>query len=62
VHPSSERRGRVVRLLVSLKGLSGTVYPPGTEVFTSGYGPTVDGFIAGDWVPLRWWEFAESPD
>jgi hypothetical protein len=31
-------------------------------VFTSGYGPTVDGFIAGDWVALRWWEFAESPD
>jgi hypothetical protein len=53
--------GRVVRLLVDVKGLSGTVYPAGTELVTSEYGPSVDAFIGGDWVPLRWWEFAEAP-
>jgi hypothetical protein len=50
----------VIRLLVDVTGLSGMVYPAGTELFTSGQGPSVDAFIAGDWVPLRWWEFAES--
>jgi hypothetical protein len=53
------RPGRVVKLLVAVKGLSGMVYPAGTELFTSGHGASVDAFIAGDWVPLRWWEFAE---
>jgi hypothetical protein len=62
VDASSGRRGRVVRLMVSVTGLSGTVYPAGTEVFTSGHGPSVDAFIAGDWLPLRWWEFAEPAD
>jgi hypothetical protein len=61
MHPSTEGRGRLVRLLVSVKGLSGTVYPSGTEVFTSGQGAEVDAFVHGDWVPLRWWEFAEPP-
>jgi hypothetical protein len=56
----TEHPGRVVKLLVSVGGLSGTVYPPGTEVFTSGRGAAVDAFIGGDWVPLQWWEFAES--
>ena len=61
MHARTENTGRVVRLLVSAKGLSGTTYPPGTELFTSGRGPAVDAFVAGDWVPLRWWEFAEPP-
>jgi len=60
MHARSEHPGRVVTLLVAVKGLSGAVYPAGTELFTSGHGPSVDAFIAGDWVPLRWWEFAES--
>ena len=52
---------RGVRLLVAVKGLSGTQYPAGTEVFTSGRGAVVDAFVAGDWLALQWWEFAESP-
>ena len=45
---------------VDVRGLSGRAYPAGTEVFTSGQGSSVDAFIAGDWLPLRWWEFAEA--
>ena len=52
----------MVRLLVAVTGLSGTVYPAGTEVFTSGHGSSVDAFVAGDWLPLRWWEYAEPAD
>jgi hypothetical protein len=29
-------------------------------VYTSGQGAAVDAFIAGDWLPLQWWEFAET--
>jgi hypothetical protein len=54
--------GRIVELLVAVKGLSGTIYPPGTQLVTSGQGPTVDAFVAGDWLPLQWWEFAERSD
>ena len=46
--------------MAPVKGLSGRIYPPGTEVYTSGQGAAVDAFIAGDWLPLRWWEFAEK--
>lgn len=55
-----EKRLRVVRLLVPVMGLSGQTYPVGTEVSVSGRGADVDGFVSGDWLPLRWWEFAES--
>lgn len=51
---------RTGTLLVSVAGLSGTVYPPGTEVTVNGSGSAVDGFVAGDWLPLAWWEFAEG--
>jgi hypothetical protein len=51
---------RVVRLLVSVTGLSGHLYPPGTEVLVTGRGWTVDGFVGGDWLPLNWWEFGEN--
>jgi hypothetical protein len=59
VHVHSESVGRAVKLLVPVKGLSGAVYPAGTELFTSGRGAAVDAFIGGDWLALRWWEFAE---
>jgi hypothetical protein len=36
------------------------VYPAGTEVFASGRGASIDAFLNGDWLPLHWWEFAES--
>jgi hypothetical protein len=49
----------MVRLLVPIMGVSGTTYPIGTEVSISGSGGTVDGFANGDWLPLRWWEYAE---
>jgi hypothetical protein len=51
---------RTVRLLVPTMGVSGTTYPVGTEVSISGSGGTVDGFANGDWLPLRWWEYAEA--
>lgn len=51
------RRGT---LLVPVPGLSGTVYPPGTEVAVNGRGAAVDAFVGGDWLPLSWWEFAEG--
>lgn len=50
------RRGT---LLVPVSGLSGTVYPVGTTVTLRGAGASVDGFVAGDWLPLHWWEFTE---
>ncbi len=53
---------RIVRLLVPVKGLSGTMHPAGTEVVTSGTGHEVDAFVGGDWLPLHWWEFAERRD
>ena len=52
----------MVRLLVPVTGLSGTVYPPGTEVFTSGHGASIDAFAGGDWLSLRWWEYAEPAE
>ncbi|MGZ6563223.1 MAG: hypothetical protein ACXVH3_34050 [Solirubrobacteraceae bacterium] len=61
MHAHGESVVRAVTLLVAVKGLSGTIYPAGTEVFTSGRGAAVDAFIAGDWLALRWWEFAETP-
>jgi hypothetical protein len=61
VQAHGESVGRAVKLLVAVKGLSGTTYPAGTEVFTSGRGAAVDAFIGGDWLALRWWEFAEIP-
>lgn len=53
---TGQRRGT---LLVPVTGLSGTVYPAGTEVAVRGGGATVDAFVAGDWLPLQWWEFAD---
>jgi hypothetical protein len=47
-------------LLVPVPGLSGTVYPAGTTVAVTGRGASVDAFVAGDWLPLHWWEFAEG--
>jgi hypothetical protein len=55
-----ERRMRIARLLVPVMGVSGTTYPVDTEVSISGRGADVDGFVKGDWLPLRWWEFAET--
>ncbi|MFD7132031.1 hypothetical protein [Streptomyces sp. NPDC059894] len=48
-------------LLVPVSGLSGTSYPVGTEVAIRGTGGSVDGFVHGDWLPLAWWEFADTP-
>jgi hypothetical protein len=59
VPPSGKSGGRTVTLLVAVKGLSGTVYPAGTAVFTSDRGASIDAFVDGDWLPLHWWEFAE---
>ena len=47
-------------LLVSVVGLSGTTYPPGTPVAVRGRGSAVDAFVGGDWLPLAWWEFSEG--
>jgi hypothetical protein len=47
------------RLLVGVRALSGTLYPPGTEVRVSGGGEAVDAWVRGDWLPLSWWEFTE---
>ncbi|MET9831804.1 hypothetical protein ABZ078_21450 [Streptomyces sp. NPDC006385] len=50
-------------LLVPVSGLSGTSYPAGTRVTIRGTGGSVDGFVDGDWLPLAWWEFADTqPD
>jgi hypothetical protein len=51
---------RIGTLLVPVPGLSGTIYPAGTTVLVTGRGPSVDAFVAGDWLPLHWWEFAEG--
>jgi hypothetical protein len=53
---TGRRRGK---LLVPVTGLSGTVYPVGTMVTLRGGGASVDGFVRGDWLPLRWWEFTD---
>jgi hypothetical protein len=59
-HPSRKRpRGRIVRLLVAVRAVSGKTYPVGTEVRIAGSGSSVDGFVDGDWLPLSWWEYAE---
>jgi hypothetical protein len=55
----TSRRGT---LLVPVPGLSGTVYPVGTQVSVNGRGSAVDGFVDGDWLPLAWWEFAEGKE
>lgn len=47
-------------LLVPVSGLSGTSYPVGTPVTIRGTGGSVDGFVDGDWLPLAWWEFADT--
>lgn len=59
VYDVNARRGT---LLVPVHGLSGTVYPAGTQVSVSGRGSSVDAFVDGDWLPLAWWEFAEGID
>jgi len=59
---SRQPGGRFVTLLVPVRGLSGEVYPPGTEIWVPGHGPayegSVDGFLRGDWIPMRWFEFS----
>lgn len=56
-HRHAERTGK---LLVAVRGLSGTQYPVGTLVAVSGNGGSaVDAFVSGDWLPLRWWEFSD---
>ena len=52
------RRGG--RLRVRVQALSGRTYAAGTAVELVGSGATVDGRVEGEWVRLRWWEFAES--
>ena len=55
------RRGkRLGRLLVSVRAMSGRSFPAGTIVQLVGNGAAVDAWVDGEWVPLRWWEFAES--
>ena len=55
------RRGRRTgRLLAAVRALSGRTYPAGTVVELQGRGARVDGRVGGEWVPLRWWEFAEG--
>jgi hypothetical protein len=53
---------RTVTLLVAVRGLSGKVYPPGTEVYVQEHGfqieGSIDGFLHGDWIPLRWFEYS----
>jgi hypothetical protein len=51
---------RLGTLIVPVPGLSGTTYPPGTQVAINGRGSSVDAFVDGDWLPLAWWEFAEG--
>lgn len=51
---------RIGTLLVPVPGLSGTVYDVGTTVLVTGSGASVDAFVGGDWLPLQWWEFAET--
>ncbi|WP_165944638.1 hypothetical protein [Saccharopolyspora terrae] len=42
--------------------MSGVTYPVGTTVVTHGRGSAVDAFVSGDWLPLAWWEFADTAD
>lgn len=62
VGASRSPHGETVRLLVPVRGVSGQVYPPGTEIWVPGGGRrlegSVDGFLGGDWIPMRWWEFS----
>jgi hypothetical protein len=51
---------RIGTLLVPVPGLSGTVYDVGTTVLVTGSGASLDAFVGGDWLPLQWWEFAET--
>ena len=54
------RQGRRIgRLLVSVRAMSGRTYPAGTVVELVGSGASVDAWAGAEWVPLRWWEFAE---
>ncbi len=53
---------RVGKLLVPVTGMSGVTYPVGTTVVTHGRGSAVDAFVSGDWLPLAWWEFADTTD
>ena len=48
---------RPARLLTDVAGLSGTVYPSGTEVRVAGDGQLFDGFVDGDWLSLDPGEF-----
>jgi len=43
-----------IRPAPRVRGRSGTLYPSDTRVLTTGRGSVVDGFIAGDWLALRW--------
>jgi hypothetical protein len=47
---------------VAVRGLSGTVYTAGTEVQVRDHGfrieGSVDAFLRGDWIPLRWFEYS----
>ena len=55
------RRGRRLgRLLVPVRAMSGRTHAAGTVVELVGNGAAVDAWAGGEWVPLRWWEFAES--
>ena len=56
MHARGERLGR---LLVSVRAMSGRTLPAGTVVKLVGSGAAVDAWAGGEWVPLRWWEFAE---
>jgi hypothetical protein len=51
---------RFGRLLVDVRSVSGRTYAAGTAVRLVGSGATVDAWAGGEWVPLRWWEFAEA--
>jgi hypothetical protein len=50
---------RPIKLLVTVRGLSGRAYPVGTIARTGSLGEVVDAFVRGDWLALSWWEFAE---
>jgi hypothetical protein len=55
------RRGRRFgRLLVDVRSMSGRTYRAGTVVQLVGSGAAVDAWADGEWIPLRWWEFAEA--
>ena len=54
------RRGkRLGRLLVTVRAMSGRTFLAGMVVELVGSGAAVDAWVGGEWVPLRWWEFAE---